>query len=106
LIIDSVEKLNLVLLKLTPEDEAGTITIKSDKDSDGNQYSKAKYEVRVKGDLARINGLIGEIEGADFATLTIEDLGIEFKEEEVNERTIEYWEGEFTVVTIYEHQKK
>jgi hypothetical protein len=89
LIIDSVEKLQLSLLKLSPQDEAGTVTIKSDVDSEGNKYSKAEYEVKVKGGIGRINSLIGEIEAAGFATLTIENLEIEFKEEEEGERTIE-----------------
>ncbi len=105
LIIDSVEKLNLVLLKLSPDDEAGTITIESAEDSEDNKYNKAEYEVRVKGDLGRINSLIGEIEAADFATLTIEDINIEYKEKVEEERTVEWWEGEFTVVTIYQYEE-
>ena len=109
LIVDSAEKLNLVLLKISPNDKAETVTIKSDKDSkdsQGNEYSKAEYEVKVKGDLARINSLIGEIEGADFGTLTIEDMGITYVEKEDEERTLSWWEGEFTVVTLYQYDEE
>ncbi len=105
LIIDAVEKLNLALLKLSPDDEAGTITIESSEDSEDNKYNKAEYQVRVKGDLGRINSLIGAIEAAGFATLTIEDIDIEYKEKVEEERTIKWWEGEFTVVTIYQYEE-
>ena len=106
LIIDSVEKLNLMLLKLSPDDQAGTVTIKSSPDSEGNKYNKAEYKVKVKGDLGRINSFIGEVEGADFATLTIEDMEIEFKEKEVDEAITKWWEAEFTVVTLYQYEEK
>ncbi len=108
LIIDSVEKLHLTLLRLKPNDQAGTVTIKSDQDSEGNKYSKAEYDVRVEGDLGRINSFIGEIEAADFATLTIEDVQIEFHPEEKKEERIipAWWEGEFTIVTLYQYEEK
>jgi hypothetical protein len=106
LIVDSVEKINLVLLKLKPNDEAGTVTIYSDEDSTGNKYNKAEYEVTVKGDLGRINSLIGAIEAADFATLTIEDLQIEYKESEEEEHITKWWEGTFTVVTLYQYKEE
>ncbi len=106
LIVDSAQRLNLVLLKLSPEDRAGTVTIKSGPDATGKRYNIAEYEVRVKGDLGRINSLIGEIEFADFATLTIDDMEIEWHEKEEDERTIKWWEGEFTVVTLYQYQEE
>lgn len=107
LIIDTIEKLDLTLLKLKPNDRAGTITIKTDADSEGNKYNKAEYEVRVKGDLGRITSFIGEIEAADFATLILEDIEIEFyPEEEKEERTIPaWWEAQFTVVTLYQYEE-
>ena len=106
LIVDTVEKLSLTLLKLSPNSEAGTITIKSGEDSEGNNYNKAEYEVGVKGDLGRINSLIGEIERADFATLTIEDTQIEYKEKTVEEVTKKWWQGDFTIVTLYQYEEK
>ena len=106
LIVDKVQKLNLSLLKLKPAAKAGTETIKSDADSEGNKYSKAEYEVKVKGDVGRINSFIGEIEGAGFATLTIEDMEIEFNEKEVDEAITKWWEAEFTVVTLYIYEEE
>ncbi len=107
LVVDSAERLNLVLIKLKPNDKAGTITIKEDKDSQGNKYSKATYELTVKGDLGRINSLIGEIEAANFATLTVEDIEIDFHPaEEKDDRTIPaWWEGQFTVITLYQYEE-
>ena len=105
LVVDTVQKLNLLLLKLSPDDEAGTVTITCSADANGNKYSKAEYEVRVKGDLGRINSVIGEIEGAGFATLTIDDMEIEYKEKVQNETVVKWWEGEFTIVTLYQYQE-
>jgi Tfp pilus assembly protein PilO len=106
LIVDTVERLNLTLLRLKSDDEAGTVTIKKPGETEGNKYSKAEYEVRVKGDLGRINSLIGEIEGADFATVTIEDIEITFEEKEEDDRIINWWEGTFTAVTVYQYTKE
>lgn len=103
LIVDTVQKLNLTLLKLSPNDKAGTVTIKSTADAKGTKYSKAEYTVRVKGDLGRINSLIGEVEGANFATVTVEDVKIEFKTKEQENLVLEWWEGEFTAVTLYQY---
>jgi hypothetical protein len=110
LIIDSVHKLLPApygLLKLLPNPEAGTVIIKSSEDSEGTKYSKAEYEVRVKGDLPRINSLIGEIEVADFVTLTIEDMQISYEMEKDTDTGIitSWWEAEFTVVTLYQYEK-
>ncbi len=106
LIVDSVEKLNLLLLKLSPDDEAGTVTIESDNDSEDHKYSQAEYEVKVKGDVGRINSFIGEIEGADFATLRIEDMQIELVEEEEDKVVFSWWECEFTIVTLYQYEEE
>lgn len=112
LIVDTIHKLDplgkgaLTLLKLNSDDKAGTVTIKSDEDSEGSKYNKAEYEVKVQGDVGRINSLIGEIEGAGFATLTIEDIEIEFKEKTVEDVTTSWWEGEFTVVTLYQYEEE
>ncbi len=105
LVVDSAHKLGLTLLKLSPNDTAGTVTIKATKDSKGTKYNKAEYSVRVKGDLGRINSLIGDIEGADFATLTIEDTTLTWKESTVQDVTVQYWEAEFTVVTLYQYKE-
>ena len=106
LVVDTVQRLNLCLLKISPDDEAGTVTIESggEEDSQGNKYNKAEFEIKVKGDLGRINSLIGEIENTDVATVTIEDLEIEYTKEEVEEdRYIPaYWQAEFTIVTLYQ----
>jgi len=102
-----IERLLLLylLLRLKSDDNAGTVTIKVTGDSDGNKYSKAEYEVKVKGDLGRITSLIGEIEGTDIATVTIEDMEITYEEKEEGDRTITWWEGTFTAVTMYEYTK-
>lgn len=105
LIVDSVQNLYLTLVKLSPNDKAGTVTIKSDADpkSKGNKYNKAEYEVKVKGDVGRVISLIGKIEGANFATLTIEDIKMGYHEKTVEEITEQWWEAEFTLVTLYQY---
>jgi hypothetical protein len=111
LIVDTIHRLaphgNLVLLKLNSDDDAGTVTIPSgNAEVEDNKYSKAEYEVKVQGDLGRINSLIGEIEGAEFATLYIEEMEIDYHPEvEEEERTLPaYWEADFTVVTLYQYE--
>jgi hypothetical protein len=111
LIVDTIHKLaphgNLVLLKLNSDDDAGTVTIPSgNAEIEDNKYSAAEYEIKVKGDLGRINSLIGEIEGAECATLTIEDMEIDYHPEVIEEeRTLPaYWEADFTVVTLYQYE--
>ncbi len=99
-IVDTVDKYDLALLTLVTNADAGTVTIKVDEDSDGNKYSKAEYEVKVRGTIGRINSFIGEIERAEFATLTIEDMEISRIEEEA----AELWEAEFTIVTLYQYE--
>ena len=106
LIVDSTHKFTLEHRKLKTEVSAGTETIKADKESEGNKYNKAEYDITVKGRLGRINSLIGAIEGADFATLTIEDIDIEFKEEPEDGRTTEWWEAEFTIVNLYQYHEE
>ena len=108
LIVDSMERLQLDLLKLKSNDEAGVVTIDngSSEDAEGNKYSSAEYEVKVKGDVGKINSLIGEIEGAEFATLTIEDMSIDLKEKTEEELIIKWWESDFTVVTLYQYQEE
>jgi hypothetical protein len=114
LIVDTIHRLapngNLVLLKLNSDDDAGTVTIDSDisDENEGNRYSKAEYEVKVQGDLGRINSLIGEIEGADFATLYIEEMEIDYHpEEEEGEHILPaYWEAEFKVITLYQYEEE
>jgi hypothetical protein len=112
LIVDTIHRLaphgSLVLLKLNSNDNAGTVTIDSGSEEvEDNKYSEAEYEVKVQGDLGRINSLIGEIEGADFATLYIEEMEIEYHPEEEQEEDIlpAYWEAEFTVITLYQYQE-
>ncbi|MFC2022772.1 hypothetical protein ACFLTL_01235, partial [Chloroflexota bacterium] len=72
----------------------------------GNKYSKAEYEVKVKGEQGRIVSLIGRIEGTEFATLTVEDIEIKFIPENTTGDVVTkaYWEGEFTIVTLYQLQ--
>jgi hypothetical protein len=115
LVVDTIHNLDptqsgaLVLLKLNSDDKAGTVIIKSstDPEDQGNKYNKAEYEVKVQGDLGRINSLIGEIEGADFATLVIEDMVIEYEEEEMDMGFIKsWWEAEFTIVTLYQYEEE
>jgi hypothetical protein len=114
LIVDTIHKLaphgNLVLLKLNSDDDAGTVTIDSgiSEKTEGNKYNTAEYEVKVQGDLGRINSLIGEIEGAEFATLYIEEMEIDYHpEEEQEERTLPaYWEAEFKVITLYQYEEE
>lgn len=113
LIVDTIHRLaphgSLVLLKLNSNDNAGTVTIDSGSEEvEDNKYSEAEYEVKVQGDLGRINSLIGEIEGADFATLYIEEMEIEYHPEEEQEEDIlpAYWEAEFTVITLYQYQEE
>jgi hypothetical protein len=112
LIVDTIHRLaphgSLVLLKLNSNDNAGTVTIDSGSEEvEDNKYSEAEYEVKVQGDLGRINSLIGEIEGADFATLYIEEMEIEYHPEEEQEEDIlpAYWEAEFKVITLYQYQE-
>ena len=108
LIVDSVQKLlpeyYYGLLKLVSNPEAGTVTIKVSEDYGGTKYNKAEYEVRVKGDIPRINSLIGEIEACDFATLTIDDMNISYEMEKDQEtgRVTTWWIAEFTVITLYQ----
>lgn len=113
LIVDTIHRLaphgSLVLLKLNSNDNAGTVTIDSGSEEvEDNKYSEAEYEVKVQGDLGRINSLIGEIEGADFATLYIEEMEIEYHPEEEQEEDIlpAYWEAEFKVITLYQYQEE
>ena len=106
LILDSTHKLNLKLLKLTPNADAGTVTMENGSDGDeseASKYSRAEYDVEVEGYLGRINSLIGEIEGADFVTLTIEDMEISELEDE--ETSVEQWESQFTIVTLYQYSE-
>ncbi len=106
LIVEAAKKLELTLLRLSPNDKVGTVTIKSGESDTGNKYSKAEYAVKVKGDLGRINSLIGQIESADFATLTVEDIDVSFKQKKEEDHTFEWWEGEFTVVTLYQYEEE
>jgi hypothetical protein len=112
LIVDTIHRLaphgSLVLLKLNSDDDAGTVTIDSGSEEiEDNRYSKAEYEVKVQGDLGRINSLIGEVEGADFATLYIEEMEIEYhpEEEEEEHALPAYWEAAFKVITLYQCQE-
>lgn len=113
LLIDTIDKLDprgtgsLELSKLKPDDDAGTVTIKSTEDAEGTKYNKAEFDITVEGDLGRIVSFIGEIEGAEFATLVVEDLEIEFQEEEEEEDYIipAYWTADFTIVTLYQYQE-
>jgi hypothetical protein len=106
LIVASAQDLELTLAGIKPTEPAGTVTIKSDTDpkSKGNKYSRAEYEVEVRGEMARIISLIGRVEGASFATLTVEDIQITFVPEKPGEVvTPAYWEGKFTVVALYQY---
>jgi len=105
LLVDSAHSLFLTLVKLAPNDQAGTVIIKSDADpkSKGNKYNKAEYDVKVKGDVGRIISLIGKIESANFATLTIEDIDMGYHEKTVEDITEQWWEAEFTLVTLYQY---
>ncbi|MFC1893592.1 hypothetical protein ACFLYR_06140 [Chloroflexota bacterium] len=103
LIVESTKKLELTLLKISPNDQAGSVTIESAGSETGNKYNKAEYKIKVKGDLGRISSLVGQIEGAEFATLTVEDIDVSFKQKKEEDHTFEWWDGEFTVVTLYQY---
>jgi hypothetical protein len=109
LIVASAQDLELTLLGIKPTEPAGTTTIDSDQDpkTKGNKYYKAEYEVEVRGEMARIISLIGRVEGAGFATLTVEDIQLTFVPEKEDAEgeviTPSYWEGKFTVVTLYQY---
>lgn len=108
LIVDARHKLNLTLLKVKSDEDAGTITIENpDEESEDNKYSRAEFEIEVKGDLGRIVSFIGEIEGSTVTTLVIEDLELEYyPADEVDEEYIPaYWIGTFNIVTLYEYQE-
>ena len=104
LVVDTADKFSLQLLKLIPNATAGTKTIKSSQDSEGNKYSVAEYDVKVQGRLGRINSLVNAIEAAEFATLTIEDMDISLLEGEGV--APDMWQGEFTIVNLYQYSVK
>jgi hypothetical protein len=111
LVVAATTDLELGLLKLKSNEGAGTVTIDSDTDpkTKGNKYAKAEYEVEVKGELGRIIGMLGRMEGAGFATLILEDIQIKFVPEETEDGEVvnpSYWVGEFTIVTLYQYAGK
>ncbi len=107
LIVAATQDLELTLVGITPTEPAGTQTIDSDDDpkTKGNKYSRAEYEIEVRGEMARIISLIGRVEGASFATLTVEDINLEYVPAvPQGEVTIPaYWKGNFTIVTLYQY---
>ncbi|MFC2068591.1 hypothetical protein ACFLTP_06245 [Chloroflexota bacterium] len=107
LIVDSIDKFNLELLKLLSNEKAGTETIKSneeDSNSSISKYNKAEYDVSVRGYLGRINSLLAEIEGSTFVTLTIDDLDITLDDED-EDTVVDIWTADFTIVTLYLYEE-
>lgn len=109
LIVDSADRLGLTLLELSPNPNAGTETIKRDPKLAGSKYNKAQFGVKVEGYLGPINSLIGDIEGAAFATLIVDEITItrleEEDEDEDEERLSELWDADFTIFTLYQETK-